>query len=479
MRTGIHDATAIALTASLTLFAACTASEFSVRAPQAVFAFDPAARHQTIEGWGGLLANWHWADGASGPGTPIRDDVEQHLLRELVFDLGLNRFGINLPAGRIEPVNDNDDAFTVNRAGFDFSNIDPYVRDQLLPLRALLRERGEPFVFYASVVLFSPTPGGTPNFIVENPDEYVEFALVAMDYFRGYGLEPDYWIVVNEPDFVRVWTPADYARLTAQLGERLRAAGYRTRISAPDAVHPSGASAWLATLVNTPGAREHLGMISYHSYDYDPTIGEAPPSAPRAVLANWSRELALPVAQTEQGQAGKKNAATRWGGLQHDQALDIAQNIFADLLYADASAWQLHAIIGWGTLPDARIGGTFIAARHDGSGYDKPAHYWAVRHFSRFLHPGAARVGLRPVSPRSLVLAAAFLSPAGQPVLVAMNSSQAAHDIRFTNLPPGAYRLSLTTREQKGAEQSLGVLSTGQSLDFALPPESIATIWQE
>ncbi len=479
MRTGIRAAPATALALCLALLPACSSSQFSVRTPRTVFAFDPAARHQTIEGWGGLLANWHWSDGASGPATPIGDDVEQHLLRELVFDLGLNRFGINLPAARIEPVNDNDDPFTVNRAGFDFSKIDPYVREQLLPLRDLLRERGEPFVFYVSVVLFQPKPGGTPRFIIEDHNEYLEFALVAMDYFRGYGLEPDYWIVVNEPDFVRVWTPAEYARIAVQLGERFRRAGYRTRISAPDAVHPSGASAWLATLTNTPGARQYLGMISYHSYDYDPTIGETPPVIPRAAIANWSRELGLPVAQTEQGQAGKKYAATRWDGMQHEHALDVAQNIFADLSYANASAWQLHAVIGWGTLPDPRIGGTFIAARLDGSGYDKPAHYWAVRHFSHFLRPGAVRVGLRIATPsRSSVLAAGFLSPDGRPVIVAINPSQSPRDVRFSNLPPGAYRLSLTTRDQKAAEQPLGTLAPGQRLDYTLPPESIATIWQ-
>lgn len=53
----------------IVLLTGCGAQEAAQRTPVAKFHFDPAARYQTIEGWGGLLANWHWVDGASGPST--------------------------------------------------------------------------------------------------------------------------------------------------------------------------------------------------------------------------------------------------------------------------------------------------------------------------------------------------------------------------------------------------------------------------
>jgi hypothetical protein len=406
--------------------------------------------------------------------------LEPVLLRELVFDLGLNRFGLNFPA-LIEKVNDNADPRVINPAGFDFSKIDPYIREQLLPLRDLLHERGERFVLYGSAVLFQPSEGprSTPRFLVEDAEEYAEFCIAALEHLRGFGLEPDYWAIVNEPDLVGIWTPAQMAARVVALGRRMREAGFTTRISAPETVQPAGVSSWLSTLAATPQVRPYLGGISYHSYDYDPTIGERPPVAPRAAVANWGRLLNLPVAQTEQGQAGKKNADMRWNGLAYEFALDIAENILADLVHANAAAWQIHAIIGWGELGDSHVAGTFALARRDGSGYDKPAQYWGARHFTRWLRPGAVRVGLHGAQPGSPVMAAAFLTPAGRPVIVAMNRSPHEHHIQIGGLPAGDYSLSLTTRSAAALERRLAPLTAGHPLRFTLPGESIATFFTE
>lgn len=473
--------TALVAAASLLAAPACRVATSPADLPAISFPFDPSVRYQTIEGWGGLLANWHWADGASGPATPIPDSVEPELLRELVFDLGVNRVGLNFPAVFIEPVNDNDDPRTKNPSGFDFSTTEPYIREQLLPLRDLLQKRGERLVLYGSVILYQPAPGprGTPRFIVENAEEYAEFAVAALEYLRSFGLEADYWVMVNEPDLVQVWSPAQLADRIVRLGRRLRDAGFRTRISAPETVQPAGVSAWMSALAATPEVRRYLGEISYHSYDYDPTDGERPPTAPRAAVANWGRLLNLPIAQNEQGQAGKKNARTRWSGLEYEFTLDMAENILADLLYANASSWQQHAIIGWGELGDVEVAGTFAIARRDGTGYDKPAQYWGARHFTRWLRPGAVRVGLRPAEARSPVIAAGFLTPAGRPVVVAMNRGAVARELRISGLAAGQYGVSLTTRAQNAVEQSLAPLSAGEPLRFTLPPESLATFFPE
>jgi len=472
----------------LSLLLACFVSQISChggetpeRAPVTRLHFDSAIRYQTIEGWGGLLANWHWMDGASGPSTPIPDAFEPELLREVVIDLGLNRFGLNFPAAVIEKVNDNEDARAMNPQGFDFSTIEPYLREQLLPLRDLVRQRGERFVLYGSVILYRPQASGrgTPRFIVEDAEEYVEFSMAALEYLRGYGLAPDYWVLVNEPDLVRIWTPAQLAERVVLLGQRMRRAGFATRISAPETVQPGGVSTWLSAIAGTPEARRYLGAISYHSYDYDPTTGERPPAAPRAAVANWGRLLNVPVAQAEQGQAGKKNAHTRWNGLQYEYTLDIAENIFADLLHGNASAWQMHAIIGWGELGSAHSAGTLAIARKDGSGYDKPAQYWGARPFTRWLRPGAVRVALHGTRPRSNVQAVAFLTPAGRPVIVAMNRSRQQQELHIGGLPAARYAVSITTRDEKGTERPAAGLTAGEPLRFLLPPESIATFFTE
>ncbi|GEM_PF-5027035 len=459
-----------------------------------ILTFDPSVRYQTIEGWGGILNNAHWIDGGAGPKTPWPDELEQQMLAEVVNDLGLNRFRITLFPSLIEPVNDNADPFDLNPAGFDFSKVDPYTRELILPARDLLRQRGERFVFSVKAITHAPKGAGAPSLTRDHAEEYAEFAIAALTHFRRQGLEVDYWVIQNEPDLAasrgQPWSPGKLAHFAERLGARLRAEGFATRIGAPETVTPQSVSKWMGILAATPRVQQYLGLLTYHSYDFDPTAGDRPLREGRAQVAQWSRVLQLPVAQTEQSTAGRSNRH-RWNGEDHRQSLDLAENLMADLLYADASAWELHSIFGDPNrepapsrgpraAPDeeqseARNGSCFIFFGKDYQGLWKPVYYWTLRQFMRYVRPGAVRVGLT-ASVNSPVQAAGFLSAQDRPVMVLFNPTAATVEVAVIGLPGGEYHVSRSAAAGPGEELAPRRLPPGQLLSLSVPGESVVTV---
>jgi len=466
---------ACAMTALLVL-AACSIDPAVREAGGAVeIRFDASRRYQTIEGWGGGIPSWSESD----PGRLRREVFEKHLptlLDALTRDLGLNRFYSELYATDVEPVNDNEDAFHADMRGFHLNRLEELIRGVILPLRERVRARGDHFVFYIRGFAQRGRFDARPNVLDENPDEYAELALVVLEKFRGHGISADYWVIQNEPELTVKWEPGRLGIFTARLGKRLRAAGFATRVAGPETLAPDGVPKWLTAVAQTPGALEVLGVVTYHSYDYDPTRGEPPRLAARRAVAALARQLRLPVAQTEQGGGGRANPEL-WDGSRYEGALDIAESVWADLTAGNVSAWELHSIFGTRDVQRRWGGGPGTAGSSGAPADDMPSHYVALAHFTRYVRPGAVRVAAKLVSGAGGVSAAAFLSPAGKPVLVLMQRSSTPRTVRVSGLPAGEYALSLTTRSKRGEVSALTPVAAGGNLVFELPGESIATIW--
>jgi O-glycosyl hydrolase len=459
------------------LLAACSAT-FDHRAGSAAaihLRYDPAIRYQTIAGWGGLVRNWHWDKPfVKGPSTSLPPEMRERILDDLALDLGLNRFYFAIHPDLIEPRNDNADPLLADAAGFDFTALEPYLREMVLPARERLRARGDRFQFYINMVMFLPPPGTAR--LHQDPAEYVEFALALLAYLRSRGLEVDGWVVLNEPDLNPLWSPEELARLAVRLGRALRNAGYPARLIYPETSRPGNAARWLGALAAQPGASRFLAEISYHSYDFDPTRGEAAPAASRILLAEWSRQLQIPAAQTEQSHWERADLV-RWNGRDFRHALDVASNLAADMTTANASAWQLHSLVGFGALGDPWTGSSYLLVRDDLTGYARGEHYWGLRAFMRFVRPGAVRVALHGAGHLPAeVHTAAFADAHGRAVVVLVNPG-AVRTVHLDGLPAGAYRISLSTAQVKGQESAAGAAGPGRPLAITLPAASIVTLW--
>ena len=159
---------------------------------------DTDTTYQTIEGWGAALPNVTFEAWIKNP-TPehydqlsvrdvIPDALREQVLDAAVFDLGLNRFRLEV-GPQVLMQNDNDDPNTINWDAFRFKWQDYHVTEWVLPVKARLERRGDPLVLYISYDLRSSL---TPAWLLQ-PDEYAELAVATLTHLKQtYDLEPDY-----------------------------------------------------------------------------------------------------------------------------------------------------------------------------------------------------------------------------------------------------------------------------------------------
>jgi hypothetical protein len=362
----------------------------------------------------------------------------------------------------------------VDMSTFNYAVIDQYASEVVLPTRQMVQARGERFVFYVIVIWTT-----RPSVMHRDPAEYAKYLLGVLRRFRAAGVEVDYWVIENEPDFrtAPFWTPGELGQFIAYLGDRMRAEGFQTRFAAPEVVRPGNVGKWLGGLVAAPGARQYLGQITYHSYDYDPSIGEEPPSSTRISVAQWARRLGLTTAQTEQGAADKRNR-DRWLGNDMGLGLDLAINLWADLTWAEVSAWEPHVVFTRREDGERWTGSGFFAVDAASGAIVKKHHYWALRQFTRFIRPGAVRVLTSVKCGGCRVRSAGFLSPQGKPVMVLVNPEPRQRKARISGLPHGSLRFTVTALDQLGTEAALEPVGKEPGYEVLLPAESILTIWQ-
>jgi hypothetical protein len=258
------------------------------QAPPARIRVDPSKRFQTIVGWEATAwtAQFHPKSGL------WRDRV----LDLAVNDVGINRLRLEIPCGTERPdngfgkmlagqitdpvwqcyrnstVNDDADPRHVNPDGFDFREIDLAVSQVVLPVQRLLKERGERLLLNYCYVAFEHAnrkpmcPRGLVNHH-RDPEEYAEFVVAVCDHLRDkFGITPDTWELVLEPNAKVSWTGLELGRALVAAGRRLRAAGYGTTFVAPSASTLASTLTLFDEMVLVPGVLDYLSEISFHRY---------------------------------------------------------------------------------------------------------------------------------------------------------------------------------------------------------------------
>jgi hypothetical protein len=422
--------------------------------------FDAGTTFQTWEGWSCLPnpAGYEKAFGAwlrdPAPGTYDRAGMSRDLPAALIArmhdalvdEIGITRMRIEV-GPQVEMVNDNADPRATDASAFRFRWQDDQVERHVLPMKERIEARGERTTLYVSYDLRSKL---SPAFLLQ-PEEYAEMAVAFLAHTKErYGIEPDYWSVLNEPGNDRPGDPALCAALTAAAGRRISAAGFRTRMSGPECVTVAQVARFMASMEEVPGALDHFAQITYHLYH-----GGAEDVRARRAVRDWARRLGITAAQTE------------W---MEGRDLDVARHIHLCLTEADAVAWD-------------RFGADlFFALRYDewldpASDAKVPAlssTAWHIRQFSRFIRPGAVRVALTGGS--DAVRGVAFVRE--RPVLVLLNTSASAQAAAIDGLPPGRYGGCFTSVSQRAYGTDLPVLAVpeGGTLALELPPESVTTL---
>ncbi|MBI5722872.1 MAG: glycoside hydrolase family 30 protein [Planctomycetes bacterium] len=413
---------------------------------------DPKTAYQTWEAWSciptpGGFPFEEWLKSptletldklAVNKDLPLKLIARQH--DSLVFDVGITR--MRLEVGPQIKLENNDKAWR-------FAWQDHKVETHILPMKKRIESIGEKMVLYISYDLRSKL---TPAFLLE-PDNYAEMAVTFLKHLKEkYGIEPDYWSVLNEPGNQRPGDPKLCAQLTAATGAKIAKAGFRTKMSGPECVTVAQIPKYMEAMKSTPGALDNFRQITYHLYHGGCNNVEA-----RNATRDWAKKFGVTTAQTE------------W--MEQDN-MNVARHIYLCLAEADAAVWDRY---GTGLFYTFKYN-EWMAPASDSKELALNSTGWHIRQFSHYIRPGAVRVKLEGET--NEVKGVAFLTPQKKkPVIVLLNTSDQPQTVTIDNLSAGTYEASVTSVPEKAFGKALAPIQVadGGSLKADLPPQSVST----
>ena len=381
-------------------WASCSATPAALPAADVTVTLDPAQRFQIIDGFGTtqrLFDDPHTTqtfNASTRRAAAVPPASEQaKILDALYRDLGLTRVRFH-PEG-VEPVNDNGDPGSPDLSRFNLSW--KAADGHIAAIKALL-PRGVT-TFYSSPVTVEPWMNES------NPDEYVEWAMVMLRYWKQQGLEMPYYSIINEPGFyggTQTWSGAWLRDVVKRLGARLAAEGIRTKLVVPDDVSPAEAYPRLQVILADPQARQYVGAVAYHLYG----------RGSEREIARLAKQYGIPVWMSE---FSTPESWLEWADLTH-QLLAEYDVSAVDYMWGFFGDWDRSQLIR------LKVNGTSYA------GFELTRHYYAMGQYSRFVRPGAVRIAATSSNPELKV--AAFLD-GETPVIVVTNTGSRDHTVRF------------------------------------------------
>jgi O-glycosyl hydrolase len=294
-------------------------------------------------------------------------------------------------------------------------------------------------------------------------DKYDDYAVFMADVIDGIektdSIEFDYICPFNEPDGHWNWTGSgqegtaatkyEVAKTIRLLGKELEARKIDTKILAPESFDYN---CMYRTHQYTKADRGYQ-IQSYYSPDsVDAFIGNVP-NVPRLMAAHsyWTNTpiTDLRTIRKEMGEVLQKYNVRYWqtetcimsndeeigggGGkdLTMKTALYVARVIHHDMVYANASAWQWWLAATNSDYKDGLIYTNPDATNLDGTFTDSKL-MWSLGNFSRFIRPGAVRVGVTAFNSKGktveegdtdpyALMISAYRNSDGTPVVVVIN----------------------------------------------------------
>ena len=361
--------------------------------PEVDVLVDPAARRQTIVGWGATLSFLHNLNYAS-------QDVVHEIVSDAVNDLGLTFLRIR-DGVLDEPVNDNVDPGAIDWSGFqDGEAVDREVARGLSRFLALVRDRGETPALLLSKDAF-------PRHDWMSEAEFAEHLLANLLYYKTqHGIDLTYAAVQNEPPS---GSAADerHRGIIRLLGPRLTAAGLATRLALNEGADTRSAHSQISAVLDEAGVRPHVGLLSWHVSNVNDPF--------RALLRDIGGSRAIPTGMTSATGAG-------------------FEELLADLTDGNVSIWAPKVLADSGR---ADAGTGFFTVNPDGTSYRRHPDYFFFRQFMRYIRPGAVRLETTSNSPD--VRAFGFEQANGR-VLVLVNRASTPVNVWIRGLLPATWR---------------------------------------
>ena len=374
---------------------------------------DGSTRYQTMDGFGSSLRvfddphvfeNFNPATGKAA--TVLTPTQQGEVMDRLYRDLELTRVRPVIE-GSIETVNDNSDpnVTDLSKFNFEWKRLDADV-DYL----AAARDRGASTFFPSPLVRERWMGASTAADVAE----YGEWLMAQVRRSAERGVRLPYLAVANEPSGGGNPLSGAFIRdVIKNVGPRLRADGFDTLFVTPDDIRASDAAAKAAVILADPAARQYVGALGTHLYDESVSnVGQMKALAQQYQLPLWMTEFST----SGMPSAGRPANAFAWASLMHDliSTYDVSA---VDYMWGFFGEWDRAQLI---TL-------NHTGATYDGYTLNKV--YYTTGQFSRFVEPGAERIGAQ--SSDGTVQTTAFLNDDGELVIVAINNGSANQTTTF------------------------------------------------
>ncbi len=421
-------------------------------AQSASISIDTTVRHQTITGWEAT----GFIGAANSTALPT---YRSELLRIAAEDIGITRVRLEIRSGvensvdhyavwaergypqsdslyqewrgsRYATVNDNADS-SINWNGFHFTDFDWRIENVLLPLRdAVERAGGKLHVNVCYVAFTGQIRNGV--YIHHDPDEYAEFVLATYLHMqRKYGLVPDTWEVLLEPDNVQQWNGTIMGNAMRSAARRLQSWGFKPAFVAPSTTSMANAVTYFDAMTAVPGARDHLVEYSYHRYS---GVSRANLDA----IAARARQFGLQTSMIEW-----------WFGRATHEIL------YEDLRYGINSAWQDRTILGMITVDTSNVSQPKLTI-------DEVTEYNRI--YFRSIRPGMTRV--ETTGETADFRALAFMDPGGRMAVILDSKQQGI--VHLKGLKPGTYSVLYSTPGSYFKQGAAIAVSSGGECDVAV-----------
>jgi O-glycosyl hydrolase len=305
---------------------------------------------------------------------------------------------------------------------------------------------------------------GTPGASCSSGDWRQAYANYLVQYAKDYaaaGVPLTYLGPSNEPDYSANYdsmtmSPAQMASMVDVLGPTLKSSGLSTQVTCCAATGWNVAGTYASALESDPNALAATAMLSSHGYS----------SAPTSPMSGWNNQ----VWETEWSTFESFNSA--WDDGSDASGLTWAQHIYQGLTGANLNAF----LYWWGSTTPSENGDNEGLLEMNGSSVIPTGRLWAFANYSRYIHPGAVRIGAS--SSNGGLNISAFKNTDGTVAVVVLNTAQSADTVGYalngTGITNGTATPVVTNSGDNAATQgAIGV--SGGSFTATIPARSLVT----
>jgi O-glycosyl hydrolase len=288
------------------------------------------------------------------------------------------------------------------------------------------------------------------DYLVQYAEDYAA-AGVPLSY-----VGPENETTIAPPQDSMIMSPAQTANLMEILGATLARSGLSTRAECCASIGWDYAQEFAAVIETDKAANTATALFTSHGYFV----------APDSPLKGWSK----PVWETEWAPFGFQPWDPAWDDGSPSSGFTWAQNIYTGLTAANLDAF----LYLWGASTSGLTGPNTGLVEVKGNTVAASGRLWAFASFSRFIRPGAVRIGTT-TSDAGLEVTA-FRNSDGSTAVIVLNSAHNRQVATFSLRGLSGARVTpyLTdTSHQLSAQSPITVRNS--AFTATLPPRSLVT----